>query len=230
MFTREPTIVTTGDPWLPRPVGHVVDKETNARYLVHSVKGVACGPRLVGDPLKIPGGTLLEDGTGAVRPLLPEEVWEMQGGDQTSWEATSDDQKPLLVRAAVREIGWQAAQSLLQAVSGQAFERAGVLDPDEIQAQEQLEVWLKAWGRNPRNPSQELFLTSWKEKASFQAPTHCAGSSSKENKKVGGPLGKRASKAELTTLEGLIQPAPASCRKNARTLAWEVRKRWASWH
>ena len=70
---------------------------------------------------RFPGGTLLEDGTGAVRPLLPEEVWEMQGGDQTSWEATSDDQKPLLVRAAVREIGWQAAQSLLQAVSGQGL-------------------------------------------------------------------------------------------------------------
>ena len=73
VFTRDPNIVTTGDPWLPKPVGHLLEKSTGERHLVHSHRGPACGPRLRGHPLKVPGGTLLEDGSGNVRPLLPEE-------------------------------------------------------------------------------------------------------------------------------------------------------------
>ena len=80
VFTRDPNIVTTGDPWLPKPVGHLLEKSTGERHLVHSHRGPACGPRHRGHPLKIPGGTLVEDGSGDVRPLLPEELWEMQGG------------------------------------------------------------------------------------------------------------------------------------------------------
>lgn len=68
LFIREPNIVTTGDPWLLRPCGH---KGRMARsILVHSIKGVACGRKVKGDPPKGPGGTFLEDGSGRVRALL----------------------------------------------------------------------------------------------------------------------------------------------------------------
>ena len=171
VFTREPNIITTGDKWLPRPVGHLYDKSQGKRHLVHSAKGVACGPRLKGDPLRIPGGTLIDDGTGAVRPLLPAEVWEMQGGSLQEWEESSPTKRSSLMVSAVREPGWQVALVILQLATSQEVEKSGVLDPDEILAHEQLEVWLKAWGRNPAKPSEELYLTSWKAQEREVAPT-----------------------------------------------------------
>ena len=141
LFTREPNLITTGDKWLPKPVGHLVDVRAGSRHLVHSTRGPACGPRLRGERLKIPGGTLLEDGTGLVRPLLPDEVWEMQGGLAEDWRSADSKRKDRMIAAAVREPGWQAAMSLMQALTG-TDGKAGVLDPDEIQAHEQLEVWL----------------------------------------------------------------------------------------
>ena len=58
-----------------------------------------------------------------------------------------------MLKAAVREVGWRAAQSLLQALFTEVPSFAGVLDPEEVAALGQLEVWLKAWGRNPRHPA-----------------------------------------------------------------------------
>ena len=204
VFTREPSIVTTGDPWLPRPCGHIVDQKTGLKHLVHSVKGVACGPRNSGEPLRIPGGTLLEDGTGRVRPLAPNEVWEMQGGAASEWNVAGKDEREMLTSAAVRECGWQFAQCLLQAVTDPLVDKAGVLDPDEVEAHAQLEIWLRAWGRNPAHPENELYLTSWKEKPALPIPTHCT-----DVEKAGAP--RRASKKNgVEPTEGLVQPA--TCR------------------
>ncbi|CAL1131402.1 unnamed protein product [Cladocopium goreaui] len=204
LFTREPNLITTGDKWLPKPVGHLVDVRAGSRHLVHSTRGPACGPRLTGERLKIPGGTLLEDGTGLVRPLLPEEVWEMQGGLAEDWRSADSKRKDRMIAAAVREPGWQVAMSLMQALTG-TDGKAGVLDPDEIQAHEQLEVWLRAWGRNPKAPSSELFLTSWKEPRVAVAPTHeFVGATTQA--KAGG--GKRTTvKPALSEVERLVQPA-----------------------
>ena len=71
LFTREPNLITTGDKWLPKPVGHLVDVRAGSRHLVHSTRGPACGPRLTGERLKIPGGTLLEGGTAGSGPSSP---------------------------------------------------------------------------------------------------------------------------------------------------------------
>ena len=117
-----------------------MDQNTKQWYLVHSVKGVACGPKLEGTDLRVAGGTL-----GRVRPLSGRELWEMQGG--------SVSQHPVMLKAAVREVGWRAGQSLLQALFTEVPSVAGVLDPEEVAALGQLEVWLKAWGRNPRHPA-----------------------------------------------------------------------------
>ena len=205
IFTREPNLVTTGDRWLPTPVGHVVDKRSNQKYLVHSVKGVACSPRLLGEKLRVPGGTLLEDGSGAVRPLLPEEVWEMQGGKPEDWMEACPKKRDHMMASAVREVGWQAALSVMQILATPLQERAGVLDPEELQAHQQLEVWLQAWGRNPRAPSQELFLSSWKERTPGIAPTH-------EEEKAGGSS-KRSKPSERTEAERLIQPVSKGATK-----------------
>ena len=172
VFTREPNIVTTGDPWLPKPCGHIYDKQTQQRHLVHSVKGVACGPRVPGDPLKGPGSTLLEDGTGRVRPLDVSELWEMQGGAKLLWPPASESKKQQFLQAAIRTCGWQCAQSLLQAIQQPQEGKAGILDQDELEAHSQLEVWLKAWGKNHHHPSEEIYLTSVKEKPPQVAPTH----------------------------------------------------------
>ena len=202
IFTRDPNIVTTGDPWLPKPVGHLLEKSTGERHLVHSHRGPACGPRLRGHPLKVPGGTLLEDGSGNVRPLLPEELWEMQGGEAAVWNETPPSGRSDLVQAMVREPGWQAAFRLLQATHRWEGSRAGVYDPDEMQAHEQLEVWLRAWGRNPKRPSNELALVSWKIKEPMCPPTH-AGSSWK----AGAPKRGKAKKPYLTPTHELVAPA-----------------------
>ena len=66
--------------------------------------------------------------------------------------------------------GWQAAGSILGMLDGpqDGFDKAGnCLDPDEMQADHQLQIWLDPWKRNKSNPKQKLDLVP----ASWQPPT-----------------------------------------------------------
>ena len=72
----EPTIMTTGDRWLPHPAGHVMVK--GAKELVHHPSGPACAFVGVEHPLKGFGGTLVLEAGGTARPrsLEPKE-WRL---------------------------------------------------------------------------------------------------------------------------------------------------------
>ena len=78
VLTQEPGIVTTGDPWLPHPFGHVKGPGVPPKCLVHKVTGPACA--LVGPTkdIKGPGATLIPSGTGAVRRLSLGEIARAQ--------------------------------------------------------------------------------------------------------------------------------------------------------
>ena len=73
----EPTIMTTGDRWLPHPAGHVVVK--GVKELVHHPSGPACAFVGVEHPLKGFGGTLILEAGGTARRLEPVEVARAQG-------------------------------------------------------------------------------------------------------------------------------------------------------
>ena len=60
-LVQEPTLVTTGDKWLPHPSGHI--RHRGEDLLVHSVKGPAGA---FTGPLKGHGGVLIPHDTGGV--------------------------------------------------------------------------------------------------------------------------------------------------------------------
>ena len=62
----------------------------------------------------------------------------MQGASQRIGVPADSKRKDRMIAAAVREPGWQVAMSLMQALTG-TDGKAGVLDPDEIQAREEPE-------------------------------------------------------------------------------------------
>ena len=66
---------------------------------------------------------------GHTGTLSGRELWEMQGGSVSDWDQAREDQHPVMLKAAVREVGWRTAQSLLQAlftkVPSVAGERCG---------------------------------------------------------------------------------------------------------
>ena len=70
--TVEPTIMTTGDPWLPHPAGHLHIDEV--KHLLHKDTGPACALTGKADELKGYGGTLLLVDEGKVRALADREV------------------------------------------------------------------------------------------------------------------------------------------------------------
>ena len=73
-LTQEPGIVTTGDPWLPHPFGHIRGPGVPPKCLVHKVSGPACafiGPTR---DIKGPGATLIPSGAGTVRRLSLGEI------------------------------------------------------------------------------------------------------------------------------------------------------------
>ena len=79
VLTQEPGIVTTGDPWLPHPFGHVKGPGVPPKCLVHKVTGRACafvGPT---KDIKGPGATLIPSGAGTVRRLSLGEIARAQG-------------------------------------------------------------------------------------------------------------------------------------------------------
>ena len=162
--TVEPTIMTTGDPWLPHPAGHFHD-ETGKR-LLHSESGPACAITGRPDPLKGYGGTLLLVDGGHARALSGKEVAGILGlspADYLGCISQSSEEDVHL--ALAREPGWQAAASVIGWVEEQlnrpdpTEEKAGnCIDPADQEALAQLEVWLQAWKRSPSDPKSQLTL------------------------------------------------------------------------
>ena len=159
VLTQEPGIVTTGDPWLPHPFGHVKGPGVPPKCLVHKVTGPACafvGPT---KDIKGPGATLIPSGTGAVRRLSLGEIARAQGLTATQWtelaEALGQEEA---LRRVIQEPGWQVAAAILGLWQEEPLKAGNCLDPDEEAARQQLEVWLQAWKVNPERPREMLDL------------------------------------------------------------------------
>ena len=158
-LTQEPGIVTTGDPWLPHPFGHVKGPGVPPKCLVHKVTGPACafvGPT---KDIKGPGATLIPSGTGAARRLSLGEIARAQGLTATQWtelvEALGQEEA---LRKVVQEPGWQVAAAILGLWQDEPLKAGNCLDPEEEAARQQLEVWLQAWKANPERPREMLDL------------------------------------------------------------------------
>ena len=120
VLTQEPGIVTTGDPWLPQPFGHVKGPGVPPKCLVHKISGPACafvGPT---KDIKGPGATLIPSGVGTVRRLSLGEIARAQGltANQRK-DLTNTLGKDEATRRIVQEPGWQVGCSL-PAVAGRA--------------------------------------------------------------------------------------------------------------
>ena len=163
--------MTTGDPWLPHPVGHWQSSRGN--LLVHAVSGPACAFTSARDPLKGFGGTLIPSSTGGVRSLSLNEVARAIGFSEA---AIADTPTRELARASSREPGWQVAASVLALVeveshSSEAAKAGNCHDPDEEYAWRQMQVWLSAWARSPGEPRTELNLRPRGTPSDKGAPT-----------------------------------------------------------
>ena len=159
ILTQEPGIVTTGDPWLPHPFGHVKGPGVPPKCLVHKVTGPACafvGPT---KDIKGPGATLIPSGTGVARKLSLGEIARAQGLTATQWaelvEALGQEEA---LRRVVQEPGWQVAAAILGLWQDEPLKAGNCLDPEEEAARQQLEVWLQAWKVNPERPREMLDL------------------------------------------------------------------------
>ncbi|CAE8601345.1 unnamed protein product, partial [Polarella glacialis] len=212
-FERDPRIATTGDPLLPRPVGHFRD-DRGKKFLVHSPNGPTCGPNTTGGyPAGRENTLLLIEAPGfpAVRKLDDREIWRLQGGDDAEWErdAVSPEKKRELMMRAIREPGWQSAQMMLAwaeevfASHSNSDKAGGCVDPEEEEAKKALEAWFQAWSRNPNNPSECLPVKAKKE---WICPSHVAGGLKKGS----------APKARHAPPEELVQPADLGSRREER--------------
>ena len=167
-LVQEPTLVTTGDRWLPHPYGHV--RHRGADLLVHSVKGPAGAFTGVPHPLKAHGGILIPHDAGGVRALTDGEVLACQGVYPQALPEQITADHCTLMKLAVLGPGWQAAGAVLGLLDVPLKESGKIgscLDPDELLADQQLQIWLEAWTRNKENPRQELDLVP----ASWEPPT-----------------------------------------------------------
>ncbi|CAE8678476.1 unnamed protein product, partial [Polarella glacialis] len=210
-FERDPRIATTGDPLLPRPVGHFRD-DRGKKF--HSPNGPTCGPNTTGGYPAGWGNTLpLIEAPGfpAVRKLDDREIWRLQGGDDAEWErdAVSPEKKRELMMRAIREPGWQSAQMMLAwaeevfASNSNSDKAGGCVDPEEEEAKKALEAWFQAWSRNPNKPSECLPVKAKKE---WTCPSHVAGGLKKGS----------APKARHAPPEELVQPADLGSRREER--------------
>ena len=114
VLTQEPGIVTTGDPWLPHPFGHIKGPGVPPKCLVHKVTGPACafvGPT---KDIKGPGATLIPNQTGSARRLSLGEIARAQGLTAPQWIGLSEalGQEEAL-RRIIQEPGWQVAAAIL---------------------------------------------------------------------------------------------------------------------
>ena len=159
ILMQEPGIVTTGDPWLPHPFGHVKGPGVPPKCLVHKVTGPACafvGPT---KDIKGPGATLIPSGTGAARKLSLGEIARAQGLTATQWtELVKSLGQEEALRRVIQEPGWQVAAAILGLWQDEPLKAGNCLDPDEEAARQQLEVWLQAWKANPERPREMLDL------------------------------------------------------------------------
>ena len=159
VLTQEPGIVTTGDPWLPHPFGHVRGPGVPPKCLVHKVTGPACafvGPT---KDIKGPGATLIPSGTGSVRRLSLGEIARAQGLTATQWkELTNALGQEEALRRVIQEPGWQVPAAIFGMWQEEPLKAGNCLDPDEESARQQLEIWLQAWELNPERPRDMLDL------------------------------------------------------------------------
>ena len=174
--TVEPTIMTTGDPWLPHPAGHICSEGT--KHLVHKDTGPACALTGKADNLKGYGGTLLLVDGGRVRSLSAREVARIQGLSDPEFDLLLKDYPldPLLL-ALAREPGWQVAAGLLGWVhdslqSAEPGKAGNCIDPADLEATMQLEVWLEAWSRSPQEPKACLKLIPRKSQPERREPSN----------------------------------------------------------
>ena len=136
----EPTIMTTGDSWLPHPACAFVGVE-------HSLKG-----------------TLLLEPGGSARRLEPNEVARAEGvlEDQYDQEIQKHGRSAAHLHLA-RESGWQYSAAVIAYVeaSFQTSTKVGnCIDPADTEAYARLAVWLQAWRLTPQDPKNHLKLVS----------------------------------------------------------------------
>ena len=187
-LVQEPTLVITGDRWLPHPYGHV--RHRGADLLVHSVKGPAGAFTGVPHPLKAHGGVLIPHDAGGVGALTDGEVLACQGVCPQALPEQITADHCTLMKLAVLGPGWQAAGAvlgLLDVALKESGKIGNCLDPDELLADQQLQIWLEAWKRNKENPRQELDLVP----ASWEPPTPLP-SAWTDTERCGGTPRKRA--------------------------------------
>ena len=171
--TVEP--MTTGDHWLPHPAGHI--NREGAKHLVHKDTGPACALTGKADTLKGYGGTLLLVNGGRVRSLSAREVARIQGLSDPEYDQLLEDcSLDSLLLALAREPGWQVAVGLLGWVQDslkpvEPAKAGNCIDPADLEATMQLEVWLEAWRRSPQDPKACLQLIPRKSQPDRREPS-----------------------------------------------------------
>ena len=173
--TVEPTIMTAGDPWLPHPAGHV--STATGKHLLHKDTGPACALTGKLDQLKGYGGTLLLVDGGRVRALSAREVARIQGVSDPEYDKLLEDFAPEALHLSLaREPGWQIAVGLLGWVQdalhpSESTKAGNCIDPADVEATAQLEVWLEAWKRAPSDPKSCLQLIHRKAQPDRKEPS-----------------------------------------------------------
>ena len=136
-----PRMATTGDPYLPKPVGALQDGDE--RRATHSAGGPCRTVRWQGEEPLGPGGTLLHvvgRAGGRVRPLTAKEVWRAQGGKVEDWSAIAPEgpgrrrEEARALRGTARSCPPETARALARyALETEAREQhaGGCHDPDE---------------------------------------------------------------------------------------------------
>ena len=164
-YTEDARISTSGDRMLPWPVGTIRPLEERRRIVVHDPRGPSCSARWPGQEPQGVGATCIRQkgGTGfGVRPLLPREVWGIQGGSSHEWKLLSPDEERPALQGAVRALPARTAAILISGLEQTRQEcqdntRAGVgHDPLEAAAREATQRWFLAWSKNPVQPSAAL--------------------------------------------------------------------------
>ena len=131
----------------------------------HDPRGPACSAKWPGKEPQGPGGTLIRQLGGrllGVRPLLPQEVWKVQGGHQAEWDALPEGKEQEALRGAVQALPRRTAETCLkwaaEAMSNIGKgDKSGVChDPIEASSWQAVLRWLRAWKASPSRPAAAL--------------------------------------------------------------------------